>query len=91
MSLSRAILALVVTILCCLDQARAQDGPAQDLMGSSNRGALCKPFLNNLPARAHDLSRESLADSPDRGRSFGVPCERMPGAGSSSRSTSAAA
>ena len=42
-----------------------------DLMGSSNRGALCELFLNNSPARAYDLSRGSLADNPNRGQSFG--------------------
>jgi hypothetical protein len=56
-------------------------GWEQELMGSSNCGALCKPFLNSSPARAHDLSRESLADSPDRGRCFDAPGERMPGQG----------
>jgi hypothetical protein len=56
-------------------------GSAQDLMGSSNRGALCKLFLNSSPARAHDLSRGSLADNPDRGQSFGKPFARMPGQG----------
>jgi hypothetical protein len=50
-------------------------------MGSSNRGALCKLFLNSSPARAHDLSRGSLADNPDRGQSFGKPFARMPGQG----------
>lgn len=40
------------------------------LMGSSNRRARCKPFLNSSPARAHDSGRGSLADSPDRSRSF---------------------
>jgi hypothetical protein len=56
-------------------------GWEQELMGSSNCGALCRPFLNSSPARAHDLSRESLADSPDRGRCFDAPGERMPGQG----------
>jgi ISXO2-like transposase domain len=49
--------------------------------GSSNRGALRKLFLNSSPARAHDLSRGSLADNPDRGQSFGKPFARMPGQG----------
>jgi hypothetical protein len=48
---------------------------------TSNRRALYKLFLNSSPARAHDLSRGSLADNPDRGQSFGKPFARMPGQG----------
>jgi hypothetical protein len=66
-------------------------GPSVSCDGASNRGPSCKLFLQQSAGSAHDQGRGSIADGLDLGRSFRCPCERLPEAGSSLRSTQAAA